>query len=274
MIIAILLVWGLCFGSFVNALVWRIHKQSKAGKKNKDKYSISKGRSMCVDCGHILSAKDLVPIFSWMSQKGKCRYCKKPISWQYPVVEVATALLFVASYVFWPNEFGGWETLSFAIWLSALVGLIALFVYDLRWMLLPNRVVFPLIWVGIASVSISVLQEKSIMPVVDAGLAVLVGGGLFYVLFQVSNGKWIGGGDVKLGFVLGLLVGLPLQTALMLFIASILGTIVTIPLLATKKVGPKTRIPFGPFLITATIIVCLFGHDIADWYLHSFLVIG
>lgn len=272
MIIAVLVVWGLCFGSFVNALVWRVHKQEKTSTKDRGKYSIAKGRSMCTNCGHKLATKDLVPVVSWLLLGGKCRYCKKPISWQYPAVEAATAVLFVVSYVFWPNELVGWEMVSFGVWLVALVGLISLFVYDLRWMLLPNKIVFPLAGVGVASVLVPIIQAQSVRPAIDAFFAVLVGGGFFYVLFQVSNGKWIGGGDVKLGFVLGLLVGLPLQAALMLFIASILGTAVTLPLLASKKVSPKTRIPFGPFLIAATIVVRLFGHDIADWYLHSFFI--
>src|SRR4051812_7602742 len=103
MIYAILVVLGLCFGSFVNALVWRIHEQAEQGSKKKpnksyiDKLSIRKGRSMCPHCRHELKALDLLPVVSWLALRGKCRYCGKPISVQYPLVELLTACLFVTS---------------------------------------------------------------------------------------------------------------------------------------------------------------------------------
>lgn len=273
MIIVILFLLGLCFGSFVNALVWRVHKQSKAkSKKAKQAYSISKGRSQCVECNHTLSARDLLPVVSWLMLGGKCRYCHKPVSWQYPAVELATASLFVVSYVWWPTALGTVLQLAiFALWLVSLVGLMALIVYDLRWMMLPNRIVFPLGVVAGASALLSVASEGSWQALMGAVGAVLIGGGLFYLLFEMSKGRWIGGGDVKLGFVLGALIASPGQTALMLFIASFLGTIFSLPLIITKKLTPTTRIPFGPFLIVATIIVKLFGVSMIDWYTHNFL---
>ncbi len=275
MINIVLVLLGLCFGSFVNALVWRVRKQSKAKtKKGREKYSLSKGRSMCVHCGHILDAKDLLPVISWLSLRGKCRYCHKPISWQYPAVELLTPLLFIISYAFWPGPLQSFlEIASFVVWLALLVSFMALIVYDLRWMLLPNRIVFPAGILAAVYALIAVLQEGTVEAVVNTVLAVGVGGGLFYILFQVSNGRWIGGGDVKLGFVLGALLGDPSQAALMLFIASLLGTLVSLPMLLAKKLTPSTRVPFGPFLIVATIIVLLFGHDISDWYWRTFISI-
>jgi prepilin signal peptidase PulO-like enzyme (type II secretory pathway) len=106
MIIAVLVVLGLCFGSFANALVWRVHEQAgQAAKKKPDKkylkqLSVAKGRSMCPNCKHELVAKDLIPVLSWLALGGKCRYCAKPISIQYPLVEVALASLFVVSYLY------------------------------------------------------------------------------------------------------------------------------------------------------------------------------
>jgi leader peptidase (prepilin peptidase) / N-methyltransferase len=87
---------------------------------------------------------------------------------------------------------------------------------------------------------------------------------LFYLLYQVSNGRWIGGGDVKLAFVLSLLVAKPTQAFLVLFIASLIGTIISLPLMVTGKLQSKSRIPFGPLLLTATYIVYLFGNELAD----------
>src|SRR5690606_19434383 len=109
-IILALALLGVCFGSFVNAAVWRI-------KKKKNLWS---DRSQCVHCHHKLAAHDLIPIFSWLSLKGKCRYCKKPISKQYPFVEVGVMLFFIGSYLFWPYvlvDATSW--LLFALWLIA-----------------------------------------------------------------------------------------------------------------------------------------------------------
>ncbi|MDB5168685.1 MAG: hypothetical protein JWO41_41 [Candidatus Saccharibacteria bacterium] len=273
MIILMLAVYGVALGSFVNALVWRIHAQSKEtakkspNSKQLDRLSISKGRSMCPHCKHELAAKDLVPVFSWLSLRGKCRYCKAPISVQYPIVELITGALFVASYLWWPNQLQGLEVGVFVLWLALLVGLIALLVYDLRWMLLPDRLVFPL--TGLAALQALVAVTASDRPVValiNVVAAVAVGGGLFYVLFQVSAGKWIGGGDVKLGWLLGLSVGTPAKALLFIFLAALLGSLVSIPLVAVHKLKGKSVIPFGPFLIIAAIVTQLFGTAIIHWY--------
>jgi prepilin signal peptidase PulO-like enzyme (type II secretory pathway) len=286
MFISILVVLGLCFGSFVNALVFRLHMQSKQARatsresrakkaqssKLKAQYSIIHGRSMCVECKHTLGFWDLLPVISWVALKGKCRYCKKPISWQYPAVELATAGLFVTSYIFWPNALAGLEYIVFGLWLAIIVGFMALIVYDIRWMLLPNRVVFPLYFVGLTLVLVRFIQTPEPLTILNTLTAVLVGGGLFYALFQFSKGRWIGGGDVKLGFLLGALVGRPDHAFLMLFIASVLGCLYILPGLVTKKLGKSSRVPFGPFLMVATIIVVLFGNDIIIWYLDQILL--
>src|SRR5882762_114793 len=111
MIIVVLAILGLCFGSFVNAAVWRIYaqeqvKSKKLQVKKSTNLSIVNGRSVCPHCEHELAAKDLMPVFSWLSLGGKCRYCKKPISRQYPLVELLTAVLFVFSYLYWPFTSG------------------------------------------------------------------------------------------------------------------------------------------------------------------------
>lgn len=273
MIIAILILFGLCFGSFTNALVWRLREQSlpaakrqSKGKAHKKDLSISKGRSMCVSCGHALHARDLVPVLSWLILKGRCRYCKQAISWQYPLVELATALIFVVSYLLWPRDVVGWEVAALGLWLTTLVGFMALVIYDLRWMLLPNKIVFPLYAIAALYVGARILSESNFDPLLSSFWGILVGGGIFYILFQVSNGKWIGGGDVKLGFLLGALVGGPLEASLMLFIASFAGTLATLPLAATGKMKRNTRIPFGPLLIFGAIVVMLVGTAVIDWY--------
>ncbi len=267
---------GLCMGSFVNALVWRLYQQSKSAKQQKLKpkdLSIVHGRSMCVHCHHTLGWQDLLPVFSWLSLGGKCRYCKKPISWQYPVVELLTAILFIVSYIFWPSGLGTQSAVQLGLWLVILVGFMALIIYDLKWMLLPDRIVFPLQGLAALSVFVAFIANPSLEILQAAALGVLCSAGLFYALFQVSDGKWIGGGDVKLGVVLGLLLGGPVNALLMLFIASSIGSLIGLPLMLQGKTKRNMRIPFGPCLIVATIIVYLFGASLIAWYKRQFLFV-
>ncbi|HVI60883.1 MAG TPA: prepilin peptidase [Candidatus Saccharimonadales bacterium] len=274
MIIAALLVAGLCLGSFVNALVWRLRAQaeSEAAPGQAKRLSILHGRSMCPHCRHGLAAKDLVPVLSWLSLGGKCRYCGRPISAQYPLVEAATAGLFVASYLWWPAAFTPFQTALFVIWLLLLTGLMALLVYDLRWLLLPNKLVYPLSGLAaLQAAALVVAADDPLMTLLNMVLAVAVGGGLFYVLFQLSGGKWIGGGDVKLGWLLGLIAATPARSLLLIFIAALLGSLVSLPLLAANRLKRSSTIPFGPFLIVAIVIVQLFGADIIQWYQKAFL---
>lgn len=273
MIIVALVVFGLCLGSFVNALVWRVHEQpKKGGKASKLDLSIRTGRSMCPNCHHMLHAKDLIPVLSWLSLRGKCGYCHKPISPQYPLVELATALLFVGSYIWWPVAFDLTQYLLLVIWLLLLVGFMALTVYDFRWYLLPNRIMTPVAWLAALFAFISIISaDRPLVALINTALAVFIGGGIFYLLFQFSGGKWIGGGDVKLGWVLGLIAGTPSRALLFIFIASVAGTLASLPLLATKRLKKSQVIPFGPFLILGLIITQLFGSDILDWYQRVFL---
>ena len=286
MIIFVLLAGlGIIFGSFVNALVWRLHEQAgfggqRAKGKGQRKHSkqalsstlgpqdlsITRGRSMCPDCHHTLAAKDLIPVLSWFWLRGKCRYCHKPISWQYPAVELLTGLLFAGSYAAWPYSFHEAWLFTFIVWLACLVFFVALAVYDLRWFLLPDRLVRPLnVLVAVQTVVVA-LWLHSVTALWQPVLAAAIIFGLFWVLYQASKGAWIGGGDVKLAPALGLLAATPFKTLLTIFFASLLGTLVSIPLLAQGKKGLKLHIPFGPYLLLATAIAVLYGDRIIQWY--------
>jgi leader peptidase (prepilin peptidase) / N-methyltransferase len=262
------LVLGLLLGSFINAAVWRFYLANHASKKTKipkGDLSITKGRSMCVHCGHQLAWYDLLPILSWLSLRGKCRYCGKLISPQYPLVELATELLFALSYLSFSPVSSLWQWAEFVVWLTVCVGFTFLFVYDLKYMLLPDKIVFPLTGLYFAYFAINALLNGG--PILQPLLGSVLLFGFFWVLFQVSAGKWIGGGDVKLALLLGLLGGSIVGSLLMLFLASLLGTLVAVPLMATKKAKAASKIPFGPFLIIATIIVYLQGSALTDAYL-------
>lgn len=265
---------GLVLGSFINALVWRVHEQerlgdntSKTAQIKRSELSVLHGRSMCPYCRHRLAGKDLVPVFSWLWLRGKCRYCQKRIAWQYPAVELSIPLLFIFSYIFWPYGLHGSGLLRFILWLVFLTGFGALTIYDIRWKLLPNRILYPLITLaGLQVIIVFLFYNGTLSEVTSAIWGSLILGGGFYVLYQLSQGRWIGGGDVKLGVLLGLLVGGPLNSILLLFLASFIGTLYAIPLMISRKFNRTSQLAFGPFLIIAAIIVGLFGNSIIAWY--------
>lgn len=255
MILLLLIVLGLILGSFVNAFVWRIHK-----KKN-----WVNDRSECTHCHHKLAPLDLIPVLSWVMLGGKCRYCHKKIE-DTPLTELALPLLFIFSYIYWPMQFEGRGSFEFILWLVFLTGFLALAVYDLRWFLLPDKIVFPLVGLAVVQAVVSSIYQKDWEVALTAASGAVVISGMFYVLYQLSNGKWIGGGDVKLGLVLGMLAGGLLPAFLVLFAASVTGLAASLPAVLRGKANNKTQIPFGPFLILGLIVVKLFGGDIIDWY--------
>lgn len=251
---------GAALGSFSLVLAWRMH----------DGRDWVKGRSACEECGHVLSGRDMVPVISWIALRGKCRYCGKPFSRQLLYAELMLATILVVSWVFWPfatDAILGY--LLFGSWVMVCVLLSALFWYDLRWYLLPNKLIYTLLPLSVVFAVIRGFVEGS--SAVDAALmpvlSVVFLSGLFFVLYSVSKGKWIGFGDVRLGYSLGLLIGTPLLSWLMLFIASVLGIVVALPSLMNKKRKLTSKIPFGPLLIIATVIVVLFGQNLVDLYI-------
>jgi prepilin signal peptidase PulO-like enzyme (type II secretory pathway) len=255
---------GAAFGSFAGVLAWRIHK----------KKDWVHGRSQCDHCKHQLAAKDLVPIFSWLALHGKCRYCKKPISWQLPAIELFAALVFAASYAFWPGGLhgaGAW--VLFITWLVTLTSLLALLIYDIRWMLLPSKIIYPTAAIAATGRFIYLVGFES-----DKGHALVqwvfslaVASGVFWVLFVISKGKWIGFGDIRLGFITGTILASPEKSFLMIFLGSVLGTLYVLPALIKGKSTVDTKLPYGPFLILGCIIALLFGNDIINWYKEVFI---
>lgn len=269
MTLTFLVLVGLALGSFVNALVWRIHEQEKHMKRSKAEVaelSVTKGRSMCPKCRHQLSALDLLPVVGWVLLKGKCRYCQKPISVQYPLVEVLASLLFVVAYVYWPysvNTVG--QATVFGLFLPLIVLSVVLALYDLKWMVLPTKLVYIF---GISAVVwlMTLAYTTGDSQVLTSGLiGALSYGGFFYVIYQVSGGKWIGGGDVRLGFVLGAVLGWQ-KSIIGLTAAAYLATAVVLALFIMSKYHKKMHIPFGPFLLLGTFLAVLWGQQVIDYY--------
>jgi prepilin signal peptidase PulO-like enzyme (type II secretory pathway) len=259
-------VLGAAMGSFIDALTWRLHT----------KRNFVSDRSECEHCHHKLSVLDLVPILSWVMLGGRCRYCRKPISPLVPLVEVTMAVLFVVSCLYWPLGFAQWQAVAlFGLWLVYLVFLGALFVYDLRWMLLPDVLVYPLIGLGFidAALRLSLVPGATVSDyAAHVVLGVLAMAGIYWLLYTISKGRWVGFGDVKLAIFMGLVLGWQ-KTLLVLMLANVIGLLVVVPGLVGKKLTPKSHVPFGPFMIAAFVIVGLFGDRIIEWYLHTFILL-
>lgn len=234
---------GLALGSFLNVVIYRLMYGG----------SFLTGRSACPSCGHVLGARDLVPILSFFALKGKCRYCAKPISRQYPAVEFAVAALFILLWI----RFG--VTPAFALLALSAMFLVIIFVYDLRYGLILDRVALPAIAVAVAASFTRGLPWTSIL--LGAGVGFLV----FYLQFVISKGTWVGGGDIRLGALMGALLGWQ-GVILALFLAYVGGTAVAIPLLILKRKQMKDPIPFGTFLTAATMFTLLYGDGIIEWY--------
>lgn len=252
MAITLLLLLGLSLGSFVNAFVWRLKK-----KKN----WVSE-RSVCTHCGHTLSALDLVPVLSYAFLRGKCRYCRKRIE-DTPFMELGLGLAFALSYHYWPYDFNSEGIFRFVIWLVALVLLASMFLYDLRWMILPDKLTRALLALaGVQLVVLSITGGSTWQSLLVTGASVLIGGGIFHLIYEFSNGKYIGGGDVKLGYAYGLLLMDPLLSWMVLATASLIGTVIALFLIITNKKSLQSKLPFGPMLIIGIAVAMLFGQKI------------
>jgi leader peptidase (prepilin peptidase)/N-methyltransferase len=277
---------GLVFGSFAGATVWRLRakqllEEKQAGEpvdraefkrlKPLNGKSVKNDRSRCLHCGHELKVVDLVPLLSWMSTKGKCRYCDERIGAFEPLMEIGTATAFIVFFHYWQATFG----LSlvgivlFALWLAAVVMLVILFAYDLKWFILPDVVMFPLI--AVAAVIVLIIQFSTfgfMDPATWLSIAasVLILSGLYLAIWFFSKGAWVGFGDVKLGLALGLLLMDWRLAFLALFLANLLGTLIVLPGLITKKMNRQTQVPFGPLLIAGFAIALFAGQWLIGLY--------
>lgn len=230
---------GLILGSFLNALLYRFHTG----------LSIASGRSKCMSCGHTLGAHDLVPVFSHLFLRGKCRYCRSRISLQYPLVEASAALLLVGAYL--RTE----TTIEFVFTALLCLVLLFVFVYDLRHYIIP--------W---SALTVLILLSLSLVLVRGAPVESLVAGPLLalplFVFSLVSGGRWMGWGDAPLQLTLGWWLGLSLGFSGLL-LAFWSGAIVGIALMwLSKAYTMKSEVPFAPFLIFGALCAYFFHVDI------------
>jgi prepilin signal peptidase PulO-like enzyme (type II secretory pathway) len=185
-----------------------------------------------------------------------------------------TALLFIGSFIYWPFELiGVISILYFSLWLIFLVVLIALAVYDSKHMLLPNQMIAVGWGITMLAIAVSLGMSGATPTLLDMLVGSVTFGGLFYLLFLVSGGKWIGGGDVKLGFLLGVWLAGVASVFLTIFLASIFGILSVVVTSLSRSVSLKDHIPFGPMLILATVVNVLFFDTIYEALLGNLLII-
>ncbi|MEX2145038.1 MAG: prepilin peptidase [Candidatus Spechtbacterales bacterium] len=286
LIVSASFVFGLLAGSFLNAVIYRLPapKLRQAGLRSSR--SIFVDRSRCPKCGKILSWHELVPVFSFLAQRGRCRGCKRGISLQYPLVEMATGALFsfTAFWVFGGQAFGTCGTELNCFLVSAfhwfiIAGLVVIFVYDLRHYIIPDKVLVPitlaaLVWRFLAPQNLELIRiyPLAVNNLWALGTAVFAGfltALPFALLHFVSGGRWMGFGDVKLAFFMGVLLGWP-GILLAMFLGFNFGAVAGIALILAGKKKLKNQMPFAPFLILGTLTTLFFGRAILNWYFGMF----
>ncbi|KKW33373.1 MAG: Type 4 prepilin-like protein leader peptide processing enzyme [Candidatus Uhrbacteria bacterium GW2011_GWA2_52_8d] len=228
--------------------------------------SVVTGRSKCRACEVPIGAQDLVPVLSYLRLRGRCRSCKSVISWQYPAVEIVTGFLFVVAFLSSTQTLNDSITQSLlflrnGVFLSYLV---LIFVYDLRHMLIIDRFTIPaMIFAIIINLWLGTVPAWSVL------VGGLVLAGFFWIQFLLSKGTWVGGGDIRMGALMGFMLGLE-HGLVALFIAYVLGAIVGLMMMVTGRATRKTPVPFGTFLSVSTVLVLFAGKQILDWYLSFF----
>lgn len=249
--ILVLFVFGLFVGSFLGVLVDRIPRGEQ----------FSSGRSYCEKCGHSLSGIDLIPVFSFLFLRGKCRYCHAHLSSFYPVIELVTGALFALTL--YPLTFA--SSLQLAIYLCIISAFIVIFFTDIKYGIIPDKILVPgaiatLIWILLFHQS---LLLGHILSALGASL-------FFLIIFALTRGRGMGFGDVKLSFLIGLILGFP-GTLFAIYLAFLTGAILSIILVLTGRKRLKgSTIPFGPFLVGGALVNIYLGEQIKSVFFKIF----
>ncbi len=245
---------GLAIGSFLNVLIYRLPRKKK----------IVFERSICPQCGNAIPFNHNIPMISFILLGGRCRQCRKPISVRYPLVELLNA----ACYVYFLYLDGLTAAWAAHCWLAST--LIVIIFVDLEFQIIPNRLTYTGLVVGLAS-SVFVTPPG----ILNSLIGLLVGGGS--LLLVAYLGEWLfkkeamGGGDIKMAAMLGAFVGW--QKVLLIFVGgALIGLVVSIIwMIVSKKIRSERIIPFGPFLALASFFVLVYGDSILRFYIENFL---
>lgn len=248
--LGIMFVFGLIIGSFLNCLIWRLYSEETV-----------LGRSYCPKCRHQLSWYDNIPLLSFLFLGGKCRYCSKSISWQYPLVEFFIGLFFALA--FFLNTLSGFSTIKLIFDLFLISVLLIIFIFDLRWMLVPTKT----IWISaIILVFLNLFLGFSLWQMF---LTTLAGVSFFALQYFITKGKGLGEGDIWIGGLLGVAFPAWPGFILTLFLTYLIGGFVATILLVfnLKKLGSK--LPLGVFLTLGALISLFFGDNIISWFFQA-----
>lgn len=240
--------FGSIIGSFLNVCIYRLPRHE----------SIVWPASRCPACGQRIAAYDNIPILAFLWLRGRCRACRAPISFRYPLVEAVNGFGYAA--IVW--RFGpDWSSLAYAALFSAL--LVVTFI-DLDHQIIPDRITLPGIPLGI-------LCAAAVLPIgiVDSLLGVLLGGGLLWLMAWLSpylfGKEGMGGGDIKLLAMVGAFLGWE-PVLLTVLVGSSIGALTGLALIALKRLRRDQYLPFGPFLALGAVVAMFFFHELKTWY--------
>lgn len=247
---------GAFIGSFLNVVIYRTESDE----------SIIKGRSHCPYCGHVLRWYDLIPLLSFVFLKGKCRYCHHKISWQYPLVELLTGLIFL--YVFLNFFAFNIKSIVSTVFLFIISSfLIIISVSDIKYYAVSDKILYPAILTGFSYFLYNVFfifKSKSFF--LYSLLSILLISLFFFFLYFFSKEKAMGFGDVEISLFLGFALGFPNILACF-FLSFVIGGLVGIILIMIRKKSLTSKLPFAPFLTTAAFIALFWGERIIKIYL-------
>jgi leader peptidase (prepilin peptidase)/N-methyltransferase len=233
---------GLIIGSFLNVMIYRLPRGE----------TLLRPRSHCPACEHPLSIIDLIPLLGYLFRRGRCAYCSEPISLRYPLVELLTAILFVNIHWYF-----AWTVHTLAGLIFTSILLVAAFT-DIETGIIPDFITYPALVAGLVLSCFTIGFQ-------DSFVGALILGGVFLIVALISRGG-MGGGDIKLGAVIGAFVGIP-GVLLVFVISSLLGGIWALALLTSRKAGRKSAIKFGPFLALAAWMVWMYQEELISLYL-------
>jgi prepilin signal peptidase PulO-like enzyme (type II secretory pathway) len=259
----LIFILGLISGSFLNCVVYRLSVND----------SFLKGRSHCPRCKKNIKPIDLIPVFSFLFLKGRCRHCSEKISWQYPIVEFLTGLLFLFIFVFYQNEIYSFQGIIGITYITTIFFIfLIVFIYDLKYFIIPDETVVSLITISFFWYLLNFLNGYFSFNEILIYFLSGVGASLFFLSFYlVSKGNWMGFGDVKIALPMGFFLGFP-NIVIALFLSFVIGSIVGITMVLIGKKEIKSEIPFAPFLISGTFLAFFWGDFLLTSYLMFFTI--
>lgn len=251
--LAFFFILGSAIGSFLNVVIDRTTRGETI-----------LGRSYCDFCRKKLTTLDLVPVLSFLILRGRCRFCRRKLSLQYPIVEIATGMLFALGYLV--LALGQFSYLTLFYWLFLICILTIVFVVDFKYSLIPTAFIFAASLVSLFFNYFTLNSDLFVNHVFAAFGAAL----FFGAIVVLTRGRGMGTGDIFLGFLIGMVLGVQ-ATVLAIFLAFFLGAVAAIALIIGGKKRFGQTIPFGPFLVLGFLISLFWQSELISWYLKWYI---